>query len=49
MPAFDKLYYFADPASDQQKADIRGHWQHLEEARGPPFNDTLLMKCSVSK
>jgi len=36
--------YNTEPASDQQKADIRGHWRHVEEASGLPFNDALLMK-----
>lgn len=36
--------YNTQPASDKQKADIRGHWRHVEEASGLPFNDALLMK-----
>ena len=36
--------YNTQAASDQQKADIRGHWRHVEDASGLPFNDALLMK-----
>ena len=36
--------YNTQVASDQQKADIRGHWRHVEDASGLPFNDALLMK-----
>ena len=36
--------YNTQPASDQQKADIRAHWRHVEAASGLPFNDALLMK-----
>lgn len=36
--------YTKDPAADKQKADIRGHWRHVEEASGLPFNDARLMK-----
>ena len=35
--------YNTQSASDRQRADIRGHWRHVEEASGLPFNDTLLM------
>ena len=36
--------YHKEPAGDKQRADIRGHWRHVEEASGLPFNDALLMK-----
>lgn len=36
--------YTKEPVADKQKSDIRGHWRHVEEASGLPFNDALLMK-----
>ena len=36
--------YTNEPVTDKQKSDIRGHWRHVEEASGLPFNDALLMK-----
>ena len=35
--------YNTEPAGDKQKSDIRGHWRHVEQASGLPFNDALLM------
>lgn len=35
--------YTQEPIADKQRIEIRGHWQHVEEASGRPFNDTLLM------
>ncbi len=36
--------FTTEPLGDKQRADIRGHWHHVEAASAQPFNDAVLMK-----
>ena len=36
--------YTREPMLPAQKKQIRGHWQHVQEASGKMFNDALLMQ-----
>jgi putative protein-disulfide isomerase len=35
--------YTKEPTADKQKAEIREHWRHVEQASGLPFDDAMLM------